>query len=127
MGGSPWPDNVNQFFSKGQPQTSFVFVLYALKQEMGALSSSSHPSQLSNNTTADQMQLTVDEGLPAQAVANWVQCENPNCLKWRKLPWHVDVDLLPPQFFCKDNKWNANSNTCDSPEDVWDELDVKCS
>ena len=141
--GSPWPDKVNQFFSKGQHQTSFVFgspvldflvtgedsnlvsVSYALKE--GRLSSSSDPSQDINSTAADQMQLKVDEGLPAQAVANWVQCENPNCLKWRKLPWHVDVDLLPPQFFCKDNLWNKNSNSCDSPEDAWDELDVKCS
>jgi len=41
-------------------------------------------------------------------------------LKWRKLPWHVDVDLLPEKFFCKDNKWNPGKRSCESPEDDWD-------
>merc|ERR1711862_111046 len=141
--GSPWPDNVNKFFFRGQTQHSSVFgsplldflvtgddlnivsVLYDLKQDEGELPSMTDTQN--NETAADQLQLTVDEGLPAQAVANWVQCENPDCMKWRKLPWHVDVDLLPAQFFCKDNLWNPNSNSCDSPEDDWDELDVRCS
>ena len=68
----------------------------------------------------DRLQSTVDEGMPAQAVANWVQCENPKCLKWRKLPWHVDVDLLPETFYCKDNVWNPKSQDCEAEEDEWD-------
>ena len=74
----------------------------------------------SKMSATDRLQSTVDEGMPAQAVANWVQCENPKCLKWRKLPWHVDVDLLPEKFFCKDNVWNKKCQTCDAPEDEWD-------
>ena len=75
-------------------------------------------------SATERLQSTVDEGRPAQAVANWVQCENPNCLKWRKVPWHVDLDTLPEAFFCKDNLWNSASSSCDNPEDVWDENDT---
>lgn len=63
---------------------------------------------------------TVDKGRPAQAVCRWVQCENPDCLKWRKIPWHVDIDLLPEVFFCADNKWDPERTSCDIPEDNWD-------
>merc|ERR1712224_178518 len=41
--------------------------------------------------------------------------------KWRKLPFHVDIDDLPDKFYCKDNIWNPDSNSCSKPEDVWDE------
>lgn len=75
-------------------------------------------------SASDRLQSTVDEGMPAQAVANWVQCEHPKCLKWRKLPWHVDVDLLPEKFYCTDNIWNPDSATCDAPEDKWDMEDA---
>ena len=77
-------------------------------------------SKRSKLSTSDRLQSTVDEGMPAQAVANWVQCEDSKCLKWRKLPWHVDVDLLPEKFYCKDNIWNPNRQTCDATEDDWD-------
>ena len=76
-------------------------------------------------SASGRLQSTVDEGMPAQAVANWVQCENPDCLKWRKVPWHVDVDALPEKFYCSDNKWNPTANSCDSPEDEWDENDAQ--
>lgn len=66
---------------------------------------------------------TVDEGRPAQAVSNWVQCELPNCGKWRKIPWHVDIDVLAKSFVCSNNKWNRGSNTCDAPEDGYEATD----
>lgn len=66
----------------------------------------------------------IDEAMPAQAVAHWVQCENPECLKWRRLPFYVDIDLLPEKFFCKDNEWNPAAQSCDAPEDEWDENDA---
>jgi len=74
-------------------------------------------------SATDRLQSTVDEGMPAQAVSHWVQCERPDCLKWRKLPWFVDVDALPETFYCSDNKWNPAANSCDVPEDKWDEHD----
>jgi hypothetical protein len=64
---------------------------------------------------------TVDHGRPAQAVSNWVQCENPSCQKWRKIPWHVDIDMLSKKFICTDNEWNKSLASCDAPEDDWDE------
>ncbi|KAL7473776.1 hypothetical protein ACHAXS_014443 [Conticribra weissflogii] len=80
--------------------------------------------EVSTTSASDRLKSTVDHGMPAQAIANWVQCENPCCLKWRKLPWHVDVDLLPEKFFCKDNVWNKKSSTCTAPEDEWDMNDA---
>jgi hypothetical protein len=81
------------------------------------------PANDLSGSTADRLQSSVDEGMPAQAVANWVQCENPMCLKWRKVPWNVDVDALPETFYCSDNKWDSTANTCEAPEDIWDQQD----
>mmetsp|Transcript_15257 Transcript_15257/g.34181 ORF Transcript_15257/g.34181 Transcript_15257/m.34181 type:complete len:801 (-) Transcript_15257:498-2900(-) len=78
-------------------------------------------STSNDNSMAEKLQSTVDEGKPAQGLVNWVQCCSKSCKKWRKLPWHVDVDLLPDEFFCKDNVWNPKSQSCDAPEDAWDE------
>ena len=33
----------------------------------------------------------------------WVQCENPNCLKWRRLPDHIDPKDLPEKWYCYNN------------------------
>ena len=70
-----------------------------------------------------RLESTIDEAMPIQAIAKWVQCENDGCLKWRRLPFFVDLDVLPEQFFCKDNIWNPEAQTCDAPEDVWDDND----
>ena len=58
--------------------------------------------------------------MPAQATVTWVQCNNPKCLKWRKIPFHVDMDLLLNKFFCKDNVWDPTTNSCDAPQDTFD-------
>eukprot|EP00546_Thalassionema_frauenfeldii_P020804 CAMPEP_0178898030 /NCGR_PEP_ID=MMETSP0786-20121207/2095_1 /TAXON_ID=186022 /ORGANISM="Thalassionema frauenfeldii, Strain CCMP 1798" /LENGTH=2308 /DNA_ID=CAMNT_0020568685 /DNA_START=106 /DNA_END=7032 /DNA_ORIENTATION=- len=75
-------------------------------------------------STDTGLESKIDEAMPAQAVAHWVQCENPECLKWRRLPFYVDIDLLPEKFFCKDNEWNPAAQSCDAPEDEWDENDA---
>lgn len=58
--------------------------------------------------------------IAVKPVASWVQCENPKCLKWRKLPWHVDSDLLAENFICTDNIWNPHLQCCSAPEEEWD-------
>ena len=75
------------------------------------------------DTATTRLESTIDEAMPAQAVAKWAQCENEGCLKWRRLPFFVDVDVLPEQFFCKDNVWNPEAQNCNAPEDVWDACD----
>ncbi|KAI2509470.1 DNA binding protein [Fragilaria crotonensis] len=77
----------------------------------------------STDTATTRLESTIDEAMPAQAVAKWVQCENEGCLKWRRLPFFVDVDVLPEQFFCRDNVWNPEAQNCDAPEDTWDDCD----
>ncbi|KAK3706874.1 hypothetical protein QZH41_018437 [Actinostola sp. cb2023] len=52
----------------------------------------------------------------------WVQCDNPECLKWRKLPPNVGTDNLPEKWYCVDHpegKWRS----CDVPEELEDETE----
>jgi hypothetical protein len=136
--GSPWPDEVRkayvdktdsglisdasgQWLPFGSPILDFLvtgddFNIMAILETLGSVNLFD-----GSKSAADNLLSTVDQGRPAQAVSNWVQCEYPNCLKWRKLPWHVDVDTLAEQFFCKDNIWNPSSDSCNDPEDDWDE------
>jgi len=138
--GSPWDQEVAKYFCPldqtapdptmpmGSPVLDYLVTGNDANIRHVSASLSGHSSTTecggSKMSASDRLQVTVDEGMPAQAVANWVQCENPNCLKWRKLPWHVDVDLLLEAFFCKDNIWNPKSKSCDAPEDEWDMEDA---
>eukprot|EP00571_Detonula_confervacea_P014493 CAMPEP_0172307760 /NCGR_PEP_ID=MMETSP1058-20130122/8537_1 /TAXON_ID=83371 /ORGANISM="Detonula confervacea, Strain CCMP 353" /LENGTH=3131 /DNA_ID=CAMNT_0013020015 /DNA_START=168 /DNA_END=9563 /DNA_ORIENTATION=+ len=138
--GSPWDQDLAKYFCPldqaapdptvpmGSPVLDYLVtgIDENIRQVSAALSGRAQTAgqERSKLSASDRLQSTVDEGMPAQAVANWVQCENPNCLKWRKLPWHVDVDLLPENFFCKDNVWNPKSQSCEASEDEWDMEDA---
>ena len=50
---------------------------------------------------------------------NWIQCENPECLKWRKVPVTVDVLKVPSPWTCKDNIWNPKRADCSVPEESY--------
>jgi hypothetical protein len=52
----------------------------------------------------------------------WVQCENPKCQKWRKLPPDISADELPDTWYCSMNTWNPLVASCDAPEDKTDAL-----
>jgi len=52
----------------------------------------------------------------------WVQCDNPGCLKWRKLPEGTDPDKLPDKWYCKDNP-NLLMRSCDIPEEKEEEVE----
>jgi hypothetical protein len=135
--GSPWPDELRKAFVDkneadiisdasslwlpfGSPVMDFLvtgedFNITSILLELGSL------DWTAVDSAGSGLLSTVDHGRPAQAVSNWVQCENPKCLKWRKVPWHVDVDTLSEKFYCKENIWNPASASCDAPEDDWDE------
>ena len=138
--GSPWPDDIRRAFVEkaedkptsdastrwlplGSPILDFLVTgddlnINSILQELGRdLSTKTNGSK----STEEGFLSSVDQGRPAQAVSNWVQCENPDCLKWRKIPWHVDIDMLSEKFVCKDNVWNPKSASCEAPEDEWDE------
>jgi hypothetical protein len=95
------------------------FNINSILLELGSLDPAR--AALDENSTAGGLLSSVDHGRPAQAVSNWVQCENPECMKWRKVPWHVDIDMLSEKFFCKENVWNPKSASCDAPAEDWDE------
>jgi hypothetical protein len=137
--GGPWPTDVQKVFA-GSETYSMTSDTPALWRPFGSpildflvtgdesniqavLSHLDADDKVAAKTNQGGLLQSVDKGRPAQAVSNWVQCENPNCMKWRKIPWHVDVDLLPEKFFCKDNIWDPNANSCGAPEDDWDEDD----
>ena len=132
--GNPWPDELRKEFVDeaepnvisdasslwlpfGSPITDFLVTgddlgLTSILRELGSTDSNA------DSSTANDLLSTLDQGKPAQAVSNWVQCDK--CSKWRRLPWHVDVDTLGDQFYCADNIWNETSASCDAPEDEWD-------
>ena len=138
--GNPWPDELRKAFVEetepsvisdasslwlpfGSPIMDFLVTGddFGLASILGELGISDNNAE---NSTANGLLSTLDQGKPAQAVSNWVQCDK--CSKWRRLPWHVDVDTLGDQFFCEDNIWNPPSATCDAPEDEWNaELDAQ--
>jgi len=139
--GDPWPNDVDNAYSStspsvssrlddegeisvrfGSPVLDFLVSgdesgIFAVLEELDA------DNKVSTGGDDADLLTSVDRGRPAQAVCRWVQCENPDCLKWRKMPWHVDIDLLPEKFFCKDNKWDKLRNNCEAPEDDWDKDD----
>ena len=52
----------------------------------------------------------------------WVQCDNPECLKWRKLPDGTVPNKLPDKWYCKDNP-SPNMRSCDIPEEKEEEIE----
>lgn len=138
--GNPWPKEIRKAFTgKGstsmQQDTSNLFLPFGspvidflvsgdesnIAEALNALDAE---DKIAAKKSGQGLLSSVDKGRPAQAVSTWVQCEHPKCNKWRKIPWHVDPDLLPEKFYCSDNKWNPDANTCEAPEDDWDEADT---
>lgn len=138
--GNPWPQEIRKAFvgdesSNLQSDTSALFLPFGSPIiDFLVTGDESNISSVLNELDGDDkiaakkfgggLLSSVDKGRPAQAVSTWVQCEHRECMKWRKIPWYVDADLLPERFFCEDNKWNADSNNCNAPEDDWDAGDA---
>ena len=55
---------------------------------------------------------------PAKEKSKWVQCEEPSCLKWRKIPASVKDADLPEVFKCSMNRWDSARSNCAVPEEV---------
>jgi hypothetical protein len=51
---------------------------------------------------------------------HWVQCDNPACLKWRKLPFGTSLPDTDAEWFCHLNA-DLSHNSCDIPEDKEEE------
>ena len=72
------------------------------KESMPSLSDKkSLPSSLSNEETSISPSLIDKESVPPSL---WVQCDNPGCLKWRKLTDIVDPAHVPDKWYCSMNK-----------------------
>lgn len=61
-----------------------------------------------------------DNILPPELPTAWVQCDNSNCRKWRRVAWNVDCDALPDPWQCSMNYWDPENAFCDAPEDSYD-------
>lgn len=59
-----------------------------------------------------------DLNLPPERPTAWVQCEK--CLKWRRVPFHVNVENLPEQWYCEQNTWDLEKANCAVPQDKFD-------
>jgi CW-type Zinc Finger len=134
--GSAWPSEIRKAFvgeglykinldsctsvvAFGSPVMDFL-VMGDESNIMSILNSLDVDDRVTTRSSTAGLLTSVDKGRPAQAVSTWVQCEHPTCMKWRKIPWFVDPDVLPERFYCEDNRWNPQANSCDAPEDDWD-------
>ncbi|XP_078698679.1 MORC family CW-type zinc finger protein 3-like [Branchiostoma floridae x Branchiostoma belcheri] len=52
----------------------------------------------------------------------WVQCDHPDCLKWRKLPEEWKNKKLPDKWYCNMNP-DPNFRSCSVPEEPEDDPD----
>jgi hypothetical protein len=50
----------------------------------------------------------------------WVRCEEPPCLKWRKIPAAVSDADIPAVFRCDMNRWDLFHSSCSVPEEIYD-------
>ncbi|KJP85884.1 hypothetical protein AK88_04471 [Plasmodium fragile] len=55
-------------------------------------------------------------GSASNNVVNWVQCES--CKKWRKVDAHININLLPDEWYCHLNFWNSYNN-CNMEEEIY--------
>lgn len=83
-----------------------------------------HDKSSSGNTkskSSKKMKLDTtqyDSILPPEQPTSWVQCEQ--CKKWRRVPWHIDVDSLPEVWDCAMNTWDPDSANCVISQDLYD-------
>lgn len=90
------------------------------KEDAGTSRGKKRGSRKAGKASAVAMGDDVPEAASAAACA-WVQCEEPSCLKWRRLPWYVDADRdLGERFTCADNKWTPELASCDATEEDWE-------
>ncbi|XP_028413636.1 MORC family CW-type zinc finger protein 3-like [Dendronephthya gigantea] len=77
------------------------------------------PVKSSTNSVIDQ---TIPEPQEVQSIPDqtWAQCDEPSCLKWRKLPDGIHPDSLPDKWFCHMNP-DPNFKSCDVPEEKDDD------
>eukprot|EP00941_MAST-03F_sp_MAST-3F-sp1_P001668 g1668.t1 len=62
------------------------------------------------------MSATLDDSAPGDCV--WVQCERPECMKWRRLPPGVTLDAEEDAFWeCSMNKWDPKRANCSVPQE----------
>jgi len=61
-----------------------------------------------------------DNILPPELPTSWIQCDNSDCRKWRRVAWNVDCETLPDDWKCEMNYWDPENATCDAPEDNYD-------
>jgi hypothetical protein len=61
-----------------------------------------------------------DSILPPEQPSSWVQCESLGCRKWRRVPWHIDIEALPDEWFCNMNTWDESTASCDIAMDNYD-------
>lgn len=51
------------------------------------------------------------------AKSRWVQCDNPKCLKWRRLDPSFHVERLRGKWTCKLNSWDSTRAMCEADEE----------
>jgi hypothetical protein len=89
------------------------------QNEQTTSSGKSKPKKSSGSAQANDAEaVQLDNILPPEMPTSWVQCES--CKKWRRVPWHINVESLPELWICSQNVWDPESASCDVPQDGYD-------
>ena len=71
------------------------------------------------NTAVAAAGVVVDE----DDTSEWIQCDHPFCLKWRRVPNIVNMNTLPDKWVCTDNYWEPSKASCNVAEDVYNDTE----
>lgn len=85
----------------------------------GSGSSSSKSKQKQQQQQKEQ-ENQYDNRAPPEKECEWVQCDNPGCHKWRRVPFHVDMSTLADIWTCDQNTWDIEYASCAMPQEKYD-------
>lgn len=129
----PWPKELRKCFANSAPEKAHGLigspVLDVSLGRVDAVGTCLDEMFGVDRKRSDEDYTQFDNNLPPEMPTEWVQCEE--CLKWRRVPFHVDLSDLPDVWLCKMNFWDEPEKAnCDAPQDAFDpekEGTVNCS
>lgn len=93
-------------------------------RQMGSDGGASAASAISVDEVPSEQDMAAEEGggrPEEQHADNWVQCDNENCQKWRKLPFGASLGDTDADWFCHMNP-DDRYNSCEIPEHKEEEV-----
>lgn len=117
-----WPESLRRCFSKIEAVTADTILgSPMLDVTLGQVLAVENVLRDMNYIVAKRSSIEdsqLDNYLPPEMPTSWVQCET--CMKWRRVPYDIDVNALPDTWTCNMNYWNVEQASCDIDTDNYD-------